>query len=123
MEMDKSCIGSLIRELRKSMGMTQMGLAKKMGITYQQVQKYEKGISELTLRRFGQIAEAFGVSPLDFFKKCIGEKRSKRVPMSDFVFVFEQEKEVLEAFRKLNPEAKKVVLDLFYAILKRKGGE
>lgn len=120
--MDKVFIGSLIRKLRKVRGMTQMELAQKMGITYQQVQKYEKGVSELTFKRFGQIAEVFGVSSLDFFEKCISKKGGKGAPLPDFVFVSEQEKEVLKAFRKLNVEAKKVVLDLFYAILKRKGG-
>lgn len=54
-------IGGLIRQLRKTLGMTQMELAEKMGLTYQQIQKYENGASELTIRRLKQVADALHV--------------------------------------------------------------
>jgi transcriptional regulator with XRE-family HTH domain len=59
--------GGLIRQLRKAMGWSQMALAEKIGVTYQQVQKYEKGSSVLNFVRAKQIAEAFEVSPTIFF--------------------------------------------------------
>lgn len=46
--------------------MSQMRLAEKIGVSYQQVQKYEKGMSELTLSRLYQISEALGVDPAKF---------------------------------------------------------
>lgn len=61
--------GNLIRQIRKSLGMTQMELAEKIGVSYQQVQKYEKGVSELTLKRLRQVASALDV-PMSTF---IGE--------------------------------------------------
>ena len=41
--------------------MSQMLLAEKIGISYQQVQKYEKGINRLTVSRMKQISGALGV--------------------------------------------------------------
>ena len=54
-------IGELIRQMRKSSGLSQMQLAEKVGISYQQVQKYEKGVNKLTLSRLKQISGALGV--------------------------------------------------------------
>lgn len=62
----KNDIGSKIRELRKLAGMSQMRLADKIGVSYQQVQKYEKGASKLSVPRLMQIADVFGVPPESF---------------------------------------------------------
>ncbi len=53
--------GELIRQMRKSSGLSQMQLAEKVGISYQQVQKYEKGVNKLSLSRLKQISWALGV--------------------------------------------------------------
>lgn len=58
---DTKYIGSLIRDMRKASGMSQMKLAEKIGVSYQQIQKYEKGASQLNISRLLQISEAFGV--------------------------------------------------------------
>ena len=55
-------IGEFIRQIRKSSGLSQMQLAEKIGISYQQLQKYEKGINNLSLSRLKQISGALGVS-------------------------------------------------------------
>ena len=62
----KNDIGSKIRSLRKAAGMSQMKLADKIGVSYQQVQKYEKGISQLNTVSLQQVADAFRV-PIDAF--------------------------------------------------------
>jgi transcriptional regulator with XRE-family HTH domain len=58
---ERTKIGAMIRNIRKSSGMSQMGLSEKIGVSYQQVQKYEYGTSELTISRLKQIADALGV--------------------------------------------------------------
>lgn len=57
----EKAIGELIRQLRKSSGMSQMQLADKIGVSYQQVQKYEKGVNRLSISRLKQISNALGV--------------------------------------------------------------
>ncbi|MDA8325453.1 MAG: helix-turn-helix transcriptional regulator [Nitrospiraceae bacterium] len=62
----EKAIGELIRQMRKSWGKSQMQLADKIGVSYQQVQKYEKGINKLSLSRLKQISGALGV-PVSMF--------------------------------------------------------
>jgi len=52
--------------------MSQIELAEKLGLSFQQVQKYEKGKTKLSIHRLQQISEALGVAMADFFEK--GEK-------------------------------------------------
>lgn len=52
-----------IRSLRRERNMTQMDLAALIGVTYQQVQKYEVGRNRISGSRIGQIAAAFDVPP------------------------------------------------------------
>jgi transcriptional regulator with XRE-family HTH domain len=61
-------IGVSIRQIRKTVGMSQMKLAEKIGVSYQQVQKYENGSSQITISRLEQIANALGVPVYDFIK-------------------------------------------------------
>lgn len=43
--------GMNIRKRRQKMGITQQQLADKLGITFQQLQKYEKGINRVSVSR------------------------------------------------------------------------
>ena len=48
-------IGEQIRELRKERGMSQMRLAALVGVSYQQIQKYEKASGSISVERLHQI--------------------------------------------------------------------
>ena len=63
---NEKLIGELIRQIRKSSGLSQMQLAEKIGISYQQVQKYEKGTNRLSVSRLKQISGVLGV-PISLF--------------------------------------------------------
>lgn len=67
MRKDGKEIGELIRDLRKSRGMTQMQLAERVGVSYQQIQKYEKGGDTISAQRLKQISKALDVSMNIFF--------------------------------------------------------
>ena len=58
----KNDIGSIIKSLRNTAGMTQVKLAEKIGVGYQQVLKYESGQSKLTVERLQLIADIFQTS-------------------------------------------------------------
>jgi transcriptional regulator with XRE-family HTH domain len=60
-------IGRRIRAQRLATGMSQELLADQLGITFQQVQKYEKGANRVSAGRLRRIAEIFGVPPAFFF--------------------------------------------------------
>jgi transcriptional regulator with XRE-family HTH domain len=61
-----TAIGAKLRELRGARDMTQTQLGDAIGVTFQQVQKYEKGANRLSLSRAAILAERLGVSPVDF---------------------------------------------------------
>ena len=56
-----------IRIQRLAKGLSQAELAEKLGITFQQVQKYEKGVNRVGCGRLFQIARILGVHLTDFF--------------------------------------------------------
>ncbi len=60
-------IGRKIREFRLQAGLTQERLAEELEITFQQVQKYERGITKVNLVRLQQLAEAFKIPISSFF--------------------------------------------------------
>jgi transcriptional regulator with XRE-family HTH domain len=62
-------IGARMRERRASMGLTQEAVGKKLGVTYQQVQKYENGKSRITASRLFVICEALDVSLATMFER------------------------------------------------------
>jgi transcriptional regulator with XRE-family HTH domain len=65
--------GELMKHLRKQAGMSQEKLAGHLGVTYQQVQKYERGDSGLTLRRMAQVALALGIPADEFLRRVLTE--------------------------------------------------
>jgi transcriptional regulator with XRE-family HTH domain len=60
-------VGSRIRLRRKLIGMSQDTLAKSIGVTFQQVQKYEKGTNRIGSSRMHQIAGILGTSISSLF--------------------------------------------------------
>lgn len=61
-------IGARIRARRIAMGKSQEKMGNAIGITFQQVQKYEKGTNRIGGSRMQQIADFLGVSPSYFFE-------------------------------------------------------
>jgi len=59
-------VGSRVRMRRMLVGMSQEKLGDSLGITFQQIQKYEKGTNRIGASRLHQIARVLGV-PIEFF--------------------------------------------------------
>jgi transcriptional regulator with XRE-family HTH domain len=59
-------VGSRVRMRRMMIGMSQEKLGEKLGITFQQIQKYEKGTNRIGASRLQQIASVLSV-PVSFF--------------------------------------------------------
>jgi transcriptional regulator with XRE-family HTH domain len=55
-------VGRLVRALRMSRGLSQTDLAHRIGVTFQQVQKYETGGNRISMGRLTNIAKLFRVS-------------------------------------------------------------
>jgi transcriptional regulator with XRE-family HTH domain len=61
-------VGGRVRMRRILVGMSQEKLGAALGLTFQQVQKYEKGANRIGASRLQQIAETLAVSPAYFFE-------------------------------------------------------
>ena len=72
-------IGARMRARRLSLGITQQELAAKIGVTFQQLQKYEKGENRVGASRIQMVAHGLGVSPAYFF----GDVAASAVPSAD----------------------------------------
>ena len=59
-------VGKLIRHRRWLVGMTQKQLAEKVGIKFQQIQKYETGMNRVSASRLWDISDTLAV-PVSFF--------------------------------------------------------
>lgn len=65
-------VGSRIRMRRLMLGMSQEKLGESLGITFQQVQKYEKGTNRVGASRLQAISDTLGVKPSFFFEGMEG---------------------------------------------------
>jgi len=61
-------VGAKIRIFRIHRGISQSDLAGKIGVAFQQVQKYEKGINRVGASRLSRIAAVLGISIGDLFE-------------------------------------------------------
>ena len=61
-------VGSRLRALRTLRGQSQTNLADKLGLTFQQVQKYEVGANRISASKLFNISRILGVTPNYFFE-------------------------------------------------------
>lgn len=65
-------VGMRLRYLRQQgCGWTQEELAHAVGISFQQIQKYEKGINRISAGRLYKLAQVLKVSVLDFYEGVV----------------------------------------------------
>ena len=57
-------LGLLLKHIRLGQGLSQMKLAEDVGVSYQQIQKYEYGTSKLKVSRMIAICNALSFDPV-----------------------------------------------------------
>jgi transcriptional regulator with XRE-family HTH domain len=98
-------VGKRIRHRRWMVGMTQQQLADKVGIKFQQIQKYETGMNRVSASRLWDIADALGVGINFFFEGLDEASATLRATEGDIL----GDKEALELVRSYYsiPEAQR----------------
>lgn len=66
-------VGSRMQLRRTLLGMTQEQLAKAIGVSFQQVQKYERGLNRLSASRLFDVCQALGTS-ITYFYEDVSEE-------------------------------------------------
>jgi transcriptional regulator with XRE-family HTH domain len=73
-------VGAKIRVFRMHSRMSQTDLAEQIGVTFQQVQKYEKGMNRVGASRLSRIATVLGISVGDLFESSGGRPDDSASP-------------------------------------------
>jgi transcriptional regulator with XRE-family HTH domain len=69
-------VGGRVRMYRVKANMSQQALGKQLGLTFQQVQKYEKGTNRIGASRLHQISEILNIPVASLFEGLPGPKRN-----------------------------------------------
>lgn len=67
-------VGARVRELRIRAGLSQSALAEALGVSFQQIQKYEKGTNRMGASRLIQVAKGLGVPVMELFDGVTSER-------------------------------------------------
>ncbi len=128
-------VGSRVRMRRSLLGMSQERLAAELGITFQQVQKYERGSNRIGASRLWDLAQVLGVS-VDFFYQDIDTQTIDKSPrkiyahpeLAEDIAEFDMDTllrrdvvTLLRAYTQIeDPKLQKNVLDLIIALSEKK---
>ncbi|MBS0244769.1 MAG: helix-turn-helix transcriptional regulator [Proteobacteria bacterium] len=117
-------VGSRVRLRRMLLGISQEKLGERLGLTFQQVQKYEKGVNRIGASRLFDLSTVLGV-PISFFYEDApaGEARvqptpgfAESAPPDSSILEFLSTREGLElnkAFSRINdPKSRRAILEL-----------
>lgn len=103
--------GERIREARIALDMTQETLGNVLGVSFQQVQKYERGVNRLSASRLVQVANTLK-QPMEFFLPGADKVRNKADSiMSEFITSREGHR-LASQFFKLAPPVRASLLTL-----------
>ena len=107
-------VGARIRARRKLLGISQQALAERIGLTFQQVQKYERGTNRVSASKLVRIAEVLQTSASDLIGESSGGP-------NDSVWTALQDPEVINAAMLLgrieSPRVRKAVARMIQAFL------
>lgn len=119
-EADRYRIGRKIRERRVQTGLSQGELGERLGVSYQQVQKYEKGANQLTVERLQKIAEILNVG-IDYFLKRLPQMSEVPPPYGG---LSAEERRLLRHYRTIvNPSARRAFFRLIQVVAQMAKGK
>ena len=119
-------VGGRVRMRRMLLGMSQEKLGEQLGLTFQQVQKYEKGVNRIGASRLFELAKVLGV-PVQFFydeapagASGLAAHGFAEKPNDTYVVDFLGTREGLDlnkAFSRISdPKVRKAICDLVKAL-------
>jgi transcriptional regulator with XRE-family HTH domain len=123
-------VGSRVRMRRILLGMSQEKLGEALGLTFQQIQKYEKGTNRIGASRLQQISRTLNVPPAFFFDGAPSQDEPlengaehhavAEPPSSTFILDFIATAEGLhlnKAFARIqDPKVRKRIIDLIASL-------
>jgi transcriptional regulator with XRE-family HTH domain len=117
-------VGNRLRKRRRMLGMSQEKLARAFGLTFQQIQKYEKGVNRMGASRLQQAADLLGVAVPFFFEGADdGPYKDALSPsyIDDFVSREEGQRLARAFMRIQRPALRLVIVKLVQEIVRDEG--
>jgi transcriptional regulator with XRE-family HTH domain len=115
LQLDKD-IGKRIKLYRLERGLSQTQLGTAVGVTFQQIQKYEKGVNRVGGSRLQQIATALGTTPAAFF----GTEQSGEQSEMLALLTLSGAAKLLRCYSTMRPAARDAIIRIA-AVLAREG--
>jgi transcriptional regulator with XRE-family HTH domain len=114
-------VGERLRSRRLKMGLSQTALGIAAGVTFQQIQKYERGTNRISASRMIQFAEKLGVPPAYFVEGFGGGSKAngdttKTARAIESVAASNEGVAVLEAMAQMTPSRRRFVVTLARAL-------
>src|SRR5471032_2665826 len=103
-------VGNRVRIRRMLIGMSQEKLGELLGLTFQQVQKYEKGVNRIGAGRLFEVANILGVPIAYFYEGVLGAAETASV--MEFLASSEGLHLSVAFMRIKDPKVRKRVIDL-----------
>ena len=107
-------VGARIRLLRKVRGLSQQALAEAAGVTFQQIQKYERGANRVSASKLWEIAAALK-TPVGYFYDGLGDQEAaaaQRDAAQEFMLSTEGA-ELMAAFPRITePAIRRKIVEL-----------
>ena len=117
-------VGKRVRQRRKMMGITQEKLGETLGLTFQQVQKYERGTNRISASKLFEMAVFLKVPVSYFYEDMIAHPSQPRVMESgDSTFEHEhltsrESRELLLAYYRLpSDKVRRRVMELVRSLV------
>ncbi len=114
-------VGNKLKYRRTFIGLSQDELAKEIGISFQQVQKYEKGTNRISASRLYQISKILNVPVSFFFDEInINSKNNKKpnIAKQSSELNKPESLELVKNFWELSPKARKNLISLLKTLVK-----
>jgi len=121
-------VGARIRMRRKILGVSQERLAEDLGLTFQQIQKYERGANRVSASKLYEIAKSLQ-SSVGYFFEGLADTSNEGVAENGDVFVHDflmtpEGLELASLFPKITkPKVRRRILELVRSMAEEEGAD
>lgn len=105
-------LGRRLRRRRRLLGLTQQQLALKVGIRFQQIQKYECGANRISAARLWELAEALETTVSYFYDGLAEVMERKEAAANGDSFSRKETLDLIQAYYQLGERPRRRLLDL-----------
>lgn len=119
--------------MRKQQGMTQAELGRRLGLTFQQIQKYEHGLNKLSASRLAEISLILKTPIGYFYRDFLGDEEEEASPagakrvrsrLASDLLLSRESAVLLSNYQSIREQAvRRLVLDMIRSLGKRGGDD